>query len=132
MTMFYSLHTSQNGPTMKPTNKNRRKNQRHTIENSVMVTNDGVFQLTDISTGGFCFKCSPHADFLEEWVTDILTPTGGLKKYFAEKKWVANYEDDDLHFPPIKKVGVEFRQLSNDQKNHLVELINSSSALPTS
>ena len=94
-----------------------------------MVTNDGVLQLTDVGKGGFCFKCPPHADVQDEWVTDILTHIGDLKEYFAEKKWDADYEDDDHHFPQHKKVGVKSCQLTKDQHSHLAELINSISNL---
>jgi hypothetical protein len=115
---------------MKPQTGDRRQHRRYTVENSIMVTDDGVFQLTDVSKGGFCFKCPPHADILAQWVTDILTPVGDLKEYCAEKRWVANYADDDPHFPMLMKVGVKFGQLSKDQHSHLEELINSVSEYP--
>ena len=110
---------------MKTTAEDRRQHQRHTIENSIMVTNDGVYQLTDISQSGFCFKCPPHADLSDDWVTDIFTPIGDLKNFFAEKKWVLVCEVDDQHFPPLMKVGVKFGQLTKDQHSHLAELIHS-------
>jgi hypothetical protein len=94
-----------------------------------MVTDDGVYQLTDISQNGFCFKCPPHSDVLDEWKTDILTPIGDLKDYFAEKKWISVFEIDDQHFPPLMKVGVKFGQMTKDQQSHLAELINSISEM---
>lgn len=113
------------------TNEDRRQHPRHTVENSIMVTNDGVFQLADVSIGGFCFKCPPHAHVLDEWVTDILTPIGDLTEYVAEKKWVSVYEDGDSHLPSLMKVGVKFVQMTKEQLSHLAELINSISELPT-
>ena len=114
---------------MKPTTKDRRQHQRHTVENCIMVNNDGVFQLIDVSTGGFCFKCPPHTDVLDAWVTDILTPIGDLKEYFAEKKWGVVYGDGEPYSQLHMKVGVKFGHLTKDQLSHLTELINSISDL---
>ena len=116
---------------MKPTTEDRRQYQRHTVENSIMVNHDGVFQLVYVSKGGFCFKCPPYADVLNEWVSDILTPIGDLKDYPAERKWCAVYEDDNAHMPSLMKVGIKFGQLTKDQNSHLAKLIGSISDLPT-
>jgi len=110
---------------MEPPNENLRRHQRHIVENCVMVNNDGVFQLFDVSGGGFSFKCPLHVDVPDIWVSYILTPIGDLKEYTAEKKWAAVYEDDRPHSPPFMKVGAKFGRLAEDQTRHLAELINS-------
>ena len=115
---------------MKPTTENLRQHERHPVENCIMVNNDGVFQLVDISNGGFSFKCPSHADIPDEWVAYILTPMGDLKEYIAEKKWAAVYEDGHSHLPPVMKVGVKFGQLVKNQITHLAELISSISDMP--
>lgn len=96
-----------------------------------MVTQDGVFQIIDVSQGGFCFKCPPQANVLDRWISDILTPIGDLKEYLAEKMWVTTYDDGGSHIQLLMNVGVRFGQLTKDQHSHLTKLLSSFSELPT-
>lgn len=116
---------------MKPSFQDRRKHPRYELGNSIMINHDGVFQLVDLSEGGFCFKCPPYADILNEWLSDILTPIGDLKECPVVRKWGAVFENGDFHQPSFMKFGVEFGPLNEDQKDDLVELINSICVRPT-
>ena len=116
---------------MNPSIKERRQHQRHTVQNSIMVNHDGVFQLVDISEGGFSFKCPPYADALDKWIAEILTPIGDLKNCEVEKRWSTIIEDGDFRLPSFMKFGVKFSQLSKDQHKDITKLIGSISDYPT-
>lgn len=111
--------------------KERRKYQRYTVQNSIMVNHDGVFQVVDISEGGFCFRCPPYADALDKWIAEILTPIGDLKNCEVEKRWVAIIDNGDLRQPSFMKFGVKFGQLTKDQHVDITKLIGSIADYPT-
>ena len=96
-----------------------------------MINHDGVFQMVDISEGGFCFKCPPYVDALDNWIAEILTPIGDLKECEVEKKWSEIYENGEVHRPSFMKFGVKFGQLSKDQLDNLTKIICSISDNPT-
>ena len=103
----------------------RRQHHRYEVENSVSVTPLGVFQITDISKGGFCFKCPPYTSVSMKWVTDILTPITDLKKCLVEKAWATVRENGNSNLPSLINVGVKFGSLTRDQTNNLTKLIDS-------
>ena len=96
-----------------------------------MVNHDGVFQMVDISEGGFCFKCPPYLDALDNWIAEILTPLGDLKECEVEKKWSEIYENGEFHVPSLMKFGVKFGQLTKEQLDNLTKLIGSISDIST-
>ena len=110
---------------MNPPIKERRQHQRYTLQNSIMMNHDGVFQLVDISKGGFCFKCPPYADALDDWIADLLTPVGDLKDCEVEKRWSAIIDNGDHHQPSFMKFGVKFGQLTKEQYVDLKKLLDS-------
>ena len=116
---------------MKPPIKERRRHQRHVLQNSIMVNHDGVFQVVDMSEGGFCFKCPPYADALDKWIAEILTPIGDLQECEVEKRWSAIIENDDFRPPSFMKFGVKFGQLTKDQHIDLKKIIGTISDYPT-
>ena len=122
------FHSSTN---MNPSIKERRQHQRYTVLNSIMVNHDGVFQLIDMSEGGFCFKCPPYADALDNWIAEILTPIGDLKECEVEKRWSTIVENGEFHLPSYMKFGVKFGQLTKNQHDDLTKLIGSISDYPT-
>jgi hypothetical protein len=107
---------------MRPTAEDRRQHRRYELENSISVSSDGIFQITDISRGGFCFKCPPStsiSDFLE---TDILTPVEQLKSFPAKRVWVSMAENGSHEFLPMV-VGAKFRRLTQKQEAVLSQII---------
>lgn len=96
-----------------------------------MINHDGVFQMVDISEGGFCFKCPPYRDALDNWIAEIITPIGDLKEYEVEKRWSTIYENGEVHRPSFVKFGVKFGQLTKEQLDNLTNLIVSISWNPT-
>jgi len=52
----------------------RRKHRRYRVDNSLSTSTNGIFQIIDISLGGFSFKCPPYSAIADLWDTDILTP----------------------------------------------------------
>ena len=90
-----------------------------------MVNHDGVFQLVDMSEGGFCFKCPPYRDALDKWIAEIFTPIGDLKECEVEKRWSTIIKNGDLGRPSLMKFGVKFGQMSKDQHNDITKLIGS-------
>ena len=115
---------------MDPPIEDRRKHPRYALRNSIMVNHDGVFQLVDLSEGGFSFKCPPYADVLNEWLSDVLTPIGDLRECPVLRKWGAVFENGDFHQPSFMQFGVEFDSLTEDQHDDLVELIDAIAAQP--
>ena len=108
--------------------KERRKYTRYKIENAVSINPEGVYQLVDISEGGFCFKCHPNSLFPEKWVTDIINSVVHLDEFPTTKIWVSLYKNGQCNIPALMLVGAKFNKLKKDQKSKLLQLIRSASA----
>jgi hypothetical protein len=101
----------------------RRKHKRYKLDNSVSVATSGIFQVTDISKGGFCFKCPPQTPIGDAWETDILTSVMSLEGFPAEQVWVSLIENGS-HEPLSTIVGVKFGKLSSSQQFMLLRLLD--------
>ena len=111
--------------------KERRQHQRFKIENSVLVSSDGVYQISNIGIGGFCYRCSAHStipDFLE---IDILTPIMQLQNLPAQRAWLSTLEVGAQEYLQVL-VGAKFGRLKKDQTAHLFQLIKTLSQLHVS
>ena len=102
--------------------KERRKHQRHKIENSVMISETGIFQITDISKGGFCFRCPLYTSISEFWETDILTSVERLEGVSVKRAWVAMPENNSHTYLPTV-VGIQFGKLTLKQETILSQII---------
>ena len=111
--------------------KERRQHQRFKIENSVLVSSDGIYQITAIGIGGFCFRCSPNSAIPDFWEIDILTPIIQLRSYPAQRVWVSTLDIGIHDYLPIF-VGAKFGRLKKDQTAHLFQLIETLSQLKIS
>ena len=78
---------------MRPAAEERRQHKRHKLDNSVSVSSLGVFQVTDISRGGFCFRCPPYTPISDFWETDIITAVVSLEGFPAKRAWVSMTEN---------------------------------------
>ena len=107
---------------MQPTAEDRRKHKRYQIDNSVSVSSHGVFQITDISRGGFCFRCPPFTPVEDFWETDILTSISLLEGLPAKRAWVAMAENGTHEYLPTV-VGVKFGKLTKKQDALISQLI---------
>ncbi len=109
---------------MQPTAEERRRYKRHKLENSVSVSSQGIFQIIDISRGGFRFKCPPYTTVPESWDTDILTSASSLFGLPAKRAWVSLSENGNHEYLPTV-VGAKFGNLSQEQEALLSALIES-------
>lgn len=101
----------------------RRKYRRYKLENSVSISPQGIFQVTDISKGGFCFRCPPYTPLSEIWVTDILSSAASLQGFPAKRIWVSMTENSTHEYLPTI-VGVQFDKLSQQQESKLLQLLD--------
>ena len=101
----------------------RRKHIRYKLENAVSINPEGVYQLLDISRGGFCFRCHPHTVLNDFWETDIINSVIPLENFPAKKIWISLHEDWQLKLPIVMLVGVKFNKLESEQKNNLAKLL---------
>lgn len=104
------------------TAEDRRKHPRYKIENSVSVSTDGIYQITDISNGGFCFRCSPYTAVSDFWETDIITPIEQLKGFPVKRAWISMTKNHSHEMLPMV-VGARFGKLSRKQDALLSQLI---------
>ena len=111
---------------MIPRDEDRRRHKRYKVENSVSISSDGVFQVTDISRGGLCFRCPPFTSISDFWDSDILTPIEQLKTFSAKLVWFFMSEDSSYSVSPMI-VGAKFRKLSKKQSLLLSNLIEAAS-----
>lgn len=102
--------------------EDRRKYQRHKIENSVSETPNGVFQIVDISLGGYCLKCPPFTTIPDAWTTDLLNPIKHLEGYSVERVWVSVPDENSGGFLPMS-VGVRFGKLTTEMTGKLSQVI---------
>ena len=107
---------------MGQTTEERRQHKRYKLDNSVSISRQGIFQVTDISRGGFCFRCPPYTSLTDAWETDILSSEASLLSFPAQRVWVAMTENSShIHLPTI--VGVKFGKLTPSQKSLLHQLL---------
>lgn len=107
---------------MQPTAEDRRKHQRYNLENSVSVSSHGVNQITDISKGGFCFRCPPFTPVSDFWETDIITSITSLEGFPVKRVWVTMAENSTHEYLPTV-VGVKFGRLTKKQDTLLLQVI---------
>ena len=108
---------------MRLATEERRQHRRYQLDNSVSISPQGIFQVTDISKGGFCFKCPPYTPLTDFWVTDILSLTALLESFPAKRVWVSMTENSTHEYLPTI-VGVQFGKLSDEQESLLLELLD--------
>jgi len=100
----------------------RRQHRRYRLENSVSISSHGIFQLTDLSRGGFCFRCPPYTPITDVWVTDILTSAFSLEGFSAKLAWVSVTENGKRGY--LRTMGgAKFTRLDKKQDSLLEQLI---------
>ena len=102
----------------------RRKNLRYVIRNAVVITPEGVYQIEDISRGGFSFKCHPHTAISESWESEIINSEVPLEGFPSFKVRVYFYENRNSNFPSHIIVGAKFGELQQDQSRKIKKLID--------
>jgi hypothetical protein len=107
---------------MRPVTEERRKHKRYKLENSVSVSDNGIFQIIDISKGGFCFRCPPYTSLSDSWDTDILTLVDKLEGFPAKRVRVSVTENGSHDYLPMV-VGARFGTLTKNQDALLAQLI---------
>ena len=107
---------------MPPPTEDRREHKRYTLDNSLAIASLGTFQVTDISKGGFCFKCPPDTLVLDDWRTDIITSPVFLEGFPARRVWVSMAENGNHEYLPTV-VGVKFGKLTPKQESVLLRLL---------
>ena len=100
----------------------RRQHPRYELDNSVLVLASGIFQVTDLSSGGLCFKCPPCTSIDDFWEADILTSAENLEGFPGKRVWISIPENGSHEFLPIV-VGAKFGRLTKKQKSRLSQLI---------
>ena len=104
--------------------ENRRKHNRYKVANAVSVSSDGIFQISDISLGGFCIKCPPYTSIPDFFETDILTSIVSLENPSVKRIWLKMAKKSVNHdFLPMVLCGIKFERLNKDQRDKLSQLI---------
>ncbi|MGI9537952.1 MAG: PilZ domain-containing protein [Desulfocapsaceae bacterium] len=103
--------------------EDRRQHKRYKLDNSLSIASLGTFQVTDISRGGFCFKCPSSTHISDFWDTDILTSAVFLDGFPAIRVWVSLAENGNHEYLPTI-VGVKFGKLTPKQESVLLELLD--------
>ena len=107
---------------MRLVDDDRREHERYKIENSVSISSIGIFQITDVSMGGFCFRCPPYTSISDFWETDILTSVENLKGVPTQRAWLSVTENGTHDYLPTV-VGVKFGKLTQNQEAVLSQII---------
>jgi hypothetical protein len=100
----------------------RRRHRRYQIDNAVTTTHEGIYQIFDISMGGFSFRCAPYAKLPDTWLADILNPLEQLLGYHAIRVWISMPAFSSSEFLPIV-MGAKFGTLTKEQRNLLSRVI---------
>ena len=108
---------------MQPITEDRRQTKRYKLDNSLLISSLGTFQVTDISRGGFCFKCPSNTVVSDVWETDILTSDVFLEGFTAKLVWVSLAENGNHEYLPTI-VGVKFGKLTLKQESLLLRLLD--------
>ena len=105
--------------------RNRRKQKRHQVTDTVTICPEGIGQVIDISSGGISFKCHCERCLSTKWKTDIIDSNGiHLQEFPVEKVW-ESVEDKPKDAGIFKTaVGVKFKSLSPEQASALYQFIH--------
>jgi hypothetical protein len=103
--------------------KERRQHKRYKLDNSLSIASLGTFQVTNISRGGFCFKCPRYTLISDVWQTDILTSAVFLDNFPANRVWISVAENHTKEYLPTI-VGVKFGKLTPKQESLLLRLLD--------
>ena len=103
--------------------KERRRHKRYKLDSSLSIGSLGTFQVTDISRGGFSFKCPRYTLISDVWQTDILTSAVFLDGFPANRVWISVAENNTREYLPMI-VGVEFGKLTPKQESLLRRLLD--------
>lgn len=108
-------------------NKDSRKHRRHRLTDTFIVYREGVFQVYDLSSGGFAFGCINEQELPEKLTVDIFNDKGGhiwditIKTVWAKKN--INPPKSSIH---AVLVGAKFQDnLSPDHQYALNGLLYS-------
>jgi hypothetical protein len=101
----------------------RRQHKRYKIQNSISISSEGIFQITDISRGGFCFRCPPYTAISVFWETDILASGDLVSGVHTKRAWVSVTENGTHEYLPTI-VGAKFGRLTKEQDLLLSQIIN--------
>ena len=108
---------------MRIATEERRQHKRYKLDNSVSISPQGIFQVTDISKGGFCFRCPPYTPLTDIFETDILCSGASIQGFSAKRAWVRMTENSTHEYLPTI-VGVKFRTLTKEQELLLLKLLD--------
>ena len=103
--------------------KERRQYKRYKLDSSLSIASLGTFQVTDISRGGFCFKCPRNTLIADVWKTDILTSAVFLDGFPAHRVWISVAGNNTYEYLPTI-VGVKFGKLTPKQESLLLRLLD--------
>ena len=108
---------------MQQITEDRRHHKRYKLDNSLSIDSLGTFQVTDISRGGFSFKCPPDTQISDVWETDILTSAVFLDGFPVIRVWVSKTDNSTREYVPTI-VGVKFGKLTPKQESLLLRLLD--------
>lgn len=108
---------------MRIASEERRQHKRYKLDNSVSISSQGIFQVTDISKGGFCFRCPPYTPISDIFDTDILSSGARMQGFSAKRAWVTMTENSAHEYLPTI-VGVKFGTLTKEQASLLLQLLD--------
>lgn len=108
---------------MRIENEERRKHRRYRLDISLTISTQGIFQVIDISRGGFCFRCPPATHVIDLWETDIVTSVASLAGFPAERVWVSVTENSAHESLPMV-IGAKFGKLTKEQDSLLSKVID--------
>ncbi|MFH0783796.1 MAG: PilZ domain-containing protein [Pseudomonadota bacterium] len=105
--------------------RERRKNDRCSELNLLVITNRGTGKIMDISRDGLSFGCLYPHNFPVTLLIDILDAKGlHLKQLTVRKVWERNSGDPELSGRFELEIGVEFLDLTPHQENSLDILLS--------
>ena len=109
-----------------------RQHQRQKGNGTLILINECVCQILDLSRGGISFGCKRENNFPESWTADILDDSGvhifdlPIKTVWTEKQ----VSPSSIH---TVKVGAKFaKNLDNDQQSALERLLTTLSVKQSS
>ena len=103
--------------------KDPRNYHRHKLDDSIAITTRDIFQVIDLSKGGFSFSCPENTHIPDSWEADILTSAGSLDNYGVQLVWISTAKNGN--YKRLSRiVGAKFRHLTETQNAKLETLIN--------
>ena len=109
-------------------NKESRRQQRHKLEDTFVINQEGICQVHDLSPTGISFGCTNERKFSETLTVDIINNTGtSIWDLPIKPVWVEKNNADSFSSIYVARLGAKFDEnLTIEHLSAIASILNDS------